>query len=130
MVDDIEPFYRQLADGVASAIKTPWQTATVEAIFYTQSIAFNGEYWVAGDPVPKSFEVELNIVRVFRKLREKFNQAGKMPWGQATFHLESSGKFNMNWNYDKCDENGFVIFDEEADHERQRQIRLRQGLSS
>lgn len=130
MIDGIEQFYQQIAEAVAESIHEPWQTATVEAVFFPESITFVGEYSAENGSHPTGFEVGLKLIRAFRGLRELFRSTGKPVWCRAKFEMSCDGKFKMNWGYDGCDKDGFAPFDEEQEAERMKQIRIRQGLSS
>lgn len=130
MIEGIEPFYQKIAEGIQAAILEPWQSATVEVIFFSQSSNYEGEFINGSEPHPKGFEIGFAIIRPFLELRELFKKAGKPLWCRARFELSPDGKFKMNWGYDDCDENGFAPFDEKKESERQRQRRLRLGSSS
>jgi len=129
MIDGIEPFYRQIAEAIQEAISEPWQTAVVEAVFFSQSSNYVGEFVTSGGVRPKSFGVKLKAIRAFLGLRDPFKKAGKPVWCRAKFEIQSNGKFRMTWGYDDCDENGFAHFDEKRESERMRQIQLRQGFA-
>jgi|SRR5579871_3143746 len=130
MIDGIEPLYLQIAEGIRSSIHEPWQTATVDAVFFSENIRFAGEYFATEGGRPKSFGVGLNIIRPFRSLRELFKSAGKPLWCRACFEIRADGKFKMNWIYDGCDEDGFAPFDEAKEAEEFKQRQGRQGGSS
>ena len=124
MIEGIETLYQQIADSTEDAIPEPWSVATVEAIFYSDSIDFEAEYTRETGGVG-SFATTLEGDRAFRSLRKQFKEAGHPVWGQARFELRADGKFDMTFGYDDCDENGDTIFDAEKWHQRQEERRKR-----
>jgi hypothetical protein len=96
MIEGIEPFYRQIAESIQEAIPEPWESASLEVIFHPQSSTYDGEYFTTDNARPKSFGVELKLIRSFLGLRELFKNAGKPLWCRARFDLQSDGKFKMN----------------------------------
>ena len=113
MIEGIEPLYQQIAEAIQEAIPEEWSSAKMEVIFYPQSSIYLGEYTRKADGVARDFATTTNAERAFRKIRRRFREAGKPLWCQATFELKPEGKFNMKWEYDGCDENGFAPFNEE-----------------
>jgi hypothetical protein len=45
--------------------------------------------------------------------------------GQVRFILMADGSFNAKWDYDGCDANGNLPFDEEAELQRREERRVR-----
>jgi hypothetical protein len=127
VIEGIETFYQQIADSIVEAIPEPWSVATVEAIFYPDSIDFEAEYTRESGGIA-SFATTLAGDRAFRDLRRKFKEAGQAVWGQARFDLRADGKFNMTFGYENCDESGNTNFDE--DEWRRRQDERRKRLTS
>jgi hypothetical protein len=125
MIEGIEELYQIIADKTAEAIPPPWTLARIEAVFFSDSIDFFGEYWPAQGN-PRSLKVVRDVTRAFESARQKFKEAGQKAWGQATFELHSDGKFNMKWGYENCDENGDTIWnaDEWQRHQDERRKRL------
>ena len=112
MIPNIENFYERIANEILHALPDSWQKAQVNAIFYGDSITWEPEYvTVAGEL--KSLDISMNLIRAFKELRRAFKDAGQPLWGQALFELEPSGKFNMKWGYDNCDEQGDTIWNED-----------------
>lgn len=128
MLSNVEAFYERIANAIVDNLHDEWQNATVTAIFYSDSITWEAEYRTMTGEL-RSFEVSMELIRAFRELRGKFKEAGQSVWGQASFELDSDGKFNMKWCYDNCDENGDTIWNEEDWHRRQgeRKNRLSQS---
>jgi hypothetical protein len=118
MIDGIEQYYREIAESMSSAIPEEFSTAKFEAIFYEGSSHYEAEYRRKSDGVARAFQPADGGDRAFRQLRKKFKEAGKPVWGQATFELQSDGRFNMKWGYENCDENGNTRFDEEKELRR------------
>ena len=115
MIDGIELLYQQIAESIEEAIPEEWTTAKMEALFYPGSSTYFGEYRRKADGKCRDFGTTRAGERAFRELRRTFRDAGKPLWGQACFELHSDGKFNMQWGYDNCDENGDMIFNEEQE---------------
>ncbi|HQR07066.1 MAG TPA: DUF600 family protein [Gemmatales bacterium] len=124
MIPGIEEYYQQLGAAVNSAIGVEWNEASLEAIFYPDSIDFEAEY-VDGSGKLTNLAFPPEAVKAFRKLRQLFKDEGKPLWGSARFEINSKGKFNMKWVYDHCDENGNTIWDKEGWHLRQEERRRR-----
>ena len=100
----------------------------MEAIFYSGSSTYLGEYTRKADGKLRSFATASSGERGFRELRKKFKQAGKPLWGSACFEMQSSGRFNMKFGYEDCDENGDTRFD--ADEELKRAEARHKRLTS
>ena len=118
MIQGIEDYYEKLATEIENSIDDEWTSAELEAVFFSDSSTYLGEYHGKEDGKLASFEVPLSTVRIFRELRTLVRESGKPVWGGVVFSLINSGKFTMNWNYENCDENGDTIFDEEAEHKK------------
>src|SRR5262249_44676857 len=125
MIQGIEPLFQQIADSIAEAILEDWTTATMEAIFYSGSSTYFGEYRRTSDGKPRDFPTTAQGERAFRDLRKKFKEAAKRLWGQARFEFHADGKFNIKWVYENCDENGDTIFNEEREMKRHEERRKR-----
>ncbi len=117
MIEGIETVYQQIADSIDESIHEPWSVAWMEGVFFTEHTSYSAEYQPQAGGPPKSFASGRNGRRAFERLRELFKNAGKPLWCRARFELHSNGKFNMNWNYEDCDQNGFARFDEQAELE-------------
>ena len=126
MIPGIEQFYQRIADSIQESITEDWSTALIEAVFYSSTISFHGEYVRAIDGVPRSLRPTLDGMGAFKDLRKLFKEDGKPLWGSATFEIESSGRFKMNWGYDDCDKEGNTLWDAEkwSRIEDERQFRL------
>lgn len=118
MIEGIEPIYQLIADSIQRTIPDSWATAWVEAIYFTEHISYSAEYTPSNGSAPKSFATERSGRRAFEQLREMFQNAGKPLWCGARFTIHSDGTFNMKWNYENCDGNGFARFDEKEEFER------------
>lgn len=118
MISGIEPLYQQIAESIEDAIPEDWDTAKMEAVFFSGSSNYTGEYSRASDGVTRSFTTTLPGERAFRAIRKLFKESDQPMWGRASFELQSNGTFNMNWGYDDCDAEGFAIFDEEEELRR------------
>lgn len=127
MIPNIEASYQRIANAIVNALPDGWQSATATAIFYSESSTYESEF-LTMDGKLRSFDVSMELTRAFEELREKFKDAGKPVWGEASFELDSSGKFKTKWGYDNCDENGDTIWNEEEWSRRaeERRIRLTQ----
>lgn len=118
MIDGIEDYYQIFADAIESGIAEDWSTARIDCVFFPDHSSYSGEFVRTNDGVERAFGVSKTATRAFRDLRKKFKEAGKPLWGRASFKLDASGKFKMNWGYENCDESGFAIFDEELEIEK------------
>lgn len=125
MIQGIEVYYQQIADAISDAIPEDWATALMEVTFHDGSIDYHGEYTRSVDGVPRSFGTPRIARDAFKDIRSLFKQSGKPLWGSATFNLDSNGQFNMKWNYDDCDENGYARYDSEAWLKRQEEDQYR-----
>jgi hypothetical protein len=125
MIEGIEPFYQQIAESIQEAIPEEWTTARMDVLFYADGESYEGEYTRTADGKAVDFATTRKAERAFRGLRNKFKEAGKPLWGQASFELDSDGKFHMQWGYDNCDENGNTIFNEEEELKRREARRKR-----
>ena len=124
MIEGVEGIYQRLADAITDAIPVAWSSAKSEATFFSDNIEFSGEYMpVTGSP--RSFKVSREITNAFEELRQKFKEAGQPLWGQASFELQSDGKFNLKWGYDNCDANGDTIWNEDEWHRQKEERRIR-----
>jgi hypothetical protein len=129
MIKGIEPFYQQIADEIQDAIAETWGTAFVEVAFFEDGASFYGEYTIPRQVRPKSFEVTDPAQEALEDIRELFRRAKKPLWGRARFEINSDGKFNLTWDYDDCDEQGFARWDEEVELKRTRDRMKRLGFS-
>ena len=125
MIEGIESLYQQIAEAIQEAIPEEWTSAKMEAIFYSDSSDYFGEYTNQADGKQRSFATAMVARRAFRELRKKFKASGKPLWGRACFELEPSGKFNLRFGYEDCDENGDTPFDGEKWLKRQEERRKR-----
>jgi hypothetical protein len=124
MIEGIETIYQRIADAVVKQLPEDGMSARVDAVFFSDSSDYIGEYALSsGRSV--DFEITMEVTRAFKELRRKFKEAGKPLWGQASFELQSDGKFTMKWGYDNCDENGNTNWDEQEWHRRQEERRNR-----
>lgn len=124
MIPEIESFYNRIAAAIVDAIAEPWLNASIEVTFYPESSSCSAEYR-RPDGKLRSVGLQMDGVRAFRELRRKFKECGKPLWGQATFYIEPSGRFNMKWGYENLDENGNTRFDADEWHLKQEESRLR-----
>lgn len=124
MIEGTETIYQRIADAVVERLPDDWKSARVDAVFFSDSSDYVGEYATSSDK-STDFEVTMEVTRAFKELRRKFKESGKPLWGQASFELQSDGKFNMKWGYDNCDESGNTIWDEQEWHRRQEERRIR-----
>ncbi|MEW4565736.1 immunity protein YezG family protein [Bremerella sp. JC770] len=127
MIPNLEVSYQRIANGIVECIPYEWEDALVTAIVYPESISFEGEFRTTAGEI-RSLSVSMELNRAFRELREKFEAAGQPLWGQATFVLDSRGKFEMKWGYENCDENGDTIWDADQWRRRQEERDKRLGL--
>jgi len=124
MIEGLEAIYERIADAIVSAIPDQWNSARIDAVFYSDSSEYTGEY-LTDSGIQKDFAVALESTRAFRELRRKFKEAGQPLWGQASFELNADGKFKMKWGYENCDENGDTVWDEAEWHRHQEERRQR-----
>ena len=115
MIEGIERINQQIAESIQEAIPEEWDTAKMEVIFFPGSSTYLGEYTRKADGKARGFATTRSGERAFRELRKKFREAGKPVWGKACFQIQSSGKFNLQFGYEDCDENGNVLFNEEEE---------------
>lgn len=124
MIEGIEPIYQRIANSMVDAIPDQWNAAKIEAVFYSDSSDYMGEYLTDSGKV-RSFEITTELSRAFREMRRKFKESSNSVWGQVSFELQSDGKFDLKWGYDNCDANGDTIWDEKEYHRRSEEYRLR-----
>lgn len=127
MIDGIEEAYEQIANSMIETIPEEWTAASFQAIFYPDGSVYEAEYIRKGDGKARGFQPAGGGSRAFRQLRKLFKDAGKPLWGSACLELKPDGKFNVKWNYEKCDPEGYAIFD--ADVELQRHEARRKRLA-
>ena len=125
MIEGIEPLYQRIADAMMSAISEPWSVAEFHAMFYSDGSTYEAEYVREWDGAAISFQPASDGARAIRELRKAFRVAGRPMWGQVFFVLRADGSFNAKWDYDGCDANGALPFDEEAELKRHDERRLR-----
>lgn len=118
MIDGIEMIYQRIADAIVDAIPEAWTFAKIDAVYYSESIDYTGEY-VTETGKLKDFRVSMDPSRAFDEMRRKLKEAGQPVWGQACFELYPDGKFNMKLGYDNCEANGDTIWDEDEWDRRQ-----------
>ena len=114
MIEGIEKYYQIIANAVNHSILEDWKAAKLDAIFYDGSITYHAEYTREEDGKLRSLVTTAESDRAFRDVRKLFKETGKPLWGQACFELEATGRFNMKFGYDNCDENGDTHFDSEV----------------
>jgi len=118
MIEGLEPLYQRIAESIEEAISDEWATAQMEAIFFRDGIDYLGEYIRKTDGVARGYPTSPNGESAFRELRECFEKSGQPLWGRACFELNADGNFNMKWDYDNCDENGYFRSDEEVESQK------------
>ena len=119
MIDAIELVYQKISDSIAECIDEPCRTAEVEIIYYVDGHDCFGTYARSVDGIDRP----LNSTRYLRdsllELRDLLVEAGKRPFGEAKFTMDSDGDFKLTFNYNHCDSNGFQIFDAARDEKRE-----------
>lgn len=126
MIPGIEQFCQTIAGSMVETIPEEWSSALFDAVFYPDGVLYEAEYTRMADGVTRAFLPSAAGQRAFRELRKRFKEAGKPRWCRARFELQPDGHCDMRWGYDGCDENGFVVVDEEEELRRreERFIRL------
>jgi len=115
MIDGIDVLYQQIADAIDHEIPDEWTTARIDVAFFPDHSQYTGEYTRTSDGVARDFPISLSAGRAFREIRKRFKEAGKLLWGRACFEIDSSGRFEMHWDYEDCDEDGNAMFDAETE---------------
>lgn len=129
MIKGADTVFQAIAESIQEAIPEEWTTAVMQAIFYRDGSTFFGEYRRKADDKLKDFATTAAGERALAQLREKFRESGKRLWGQVAFEITSDGKFNIEFGYDNCDDNGDTNFNEDEELRRHRE-RFRRLSSS
>lgn len=107
--------YREIANKLNEIIPDEWSKIYLygevledsrEVYFYFDSITSNDI--VYGNDIPKTYNVDKKIYRqLLRELTKfivdlhvEYKENNDMKWTNLTFLLDSSGKFNIKFNYD------------------------------
>lgn len=113
MIDGIEEFYRRIAESMVGEIPEDWLSAKYEATFYPGSSMYEAEYVGKKEGKARNLSPAEDGEEAFHELRKLFKAAGKPLWGRAVFTIFPSGKFDMKFGYDECDEKGNAIYNRE-----------------
>ena len=117
VIEGIEKVYEEIANSMVERLPERWFTAWFDAVFFPDHEFYSGEYISSEGDRASSFPTNRRGQLALRQLRDMFERANRPLWCRVRFELHSTGKFNMNWGYDDCDENGFAKFNADAEIE-------------
>lgn len=97
----VEEIYHAIALHMARAINGPWATATLYAeIEEEDNGLFYGRYReTEGAQEEKFFDPHYEVLDLFVALRQQLHRPGTEPWQKATFTLDRSGQFTLDFDY-------------------------------
>ncbi len=95
----VEDIYQSLAFGITENINNTWEKATLSVEFFEDSADFKGEYFT--HKTKKFFEVSDHAFDDFEELYKLTTENPVNKWNRAKFTLESTGDFNMEFEWDQ-----------------------------
>lgn len=102
----VEELYHQIARHIMRAIEGPWTTATLYAeIEEEDNGLFYGRYKETEQArEEKFFDPHFEVLDLFVALRQQLHKPGTAPWQKASFTLDRSGRFTLDFIYPPEDE--------------------------
>lgn len=96
----VDEIYLNIGQCIASAIEGEWVEAYIFAEVLEDAANFKGEYTVHGER--KYFEVADEAFEDFEKLHKITTEGSNNQWNRAKFTLYSTGKFNIDFEWDQA----------------------------
>jgi hypothetical protein len=101
----IEEVYQQIADLINATLDDTWSKAWIRARLHEDNAEFDLLYQKDVQSEPLQFNEAASpvigkIYKSFKEMREMFKLSGKPLWHTATFTLESTGRFKLDFEYD------------------------------
>ena len=126
MVEGIEKYFQQLAEAAQEAIQEEWSKLRIESEHYPEFFQEYCEYWKESGGVENTFS-SVAISRCLIEMRQLFKEAEKPLWGRFIFELDNKGDFEVDFDFDNCDENGFL---DEAEYQAKFDAYLQKHLDA
>ncbi|ALM73341.1 hypothetical protein D8T51_13770 [Vibrio vulnificus] len=102
MENSVENLYLTIAQSIVNSIDDDWSISIIRAELTEGSIEFQSEYIPTLSPEqPKYFDVPFEIFEAFEELHAVTSGTDNN-WNRATFSLEPSGSFNIDFEWDQA----------------------------
>lgn len=102
MSENINSIYHSIASAIVSNIDDGWVEATLKAELYGDATKFKGFYFSDERKVNKRFfKISHQLFDFFEELHLILTEGGVSKWNRATFTLEPTGKFNIDFEWDQ-----------------------------
>ena len=102
MVTSVDEIYLNIAHKVVEKIDGNWVKAELNAEVYGDASKFRGVYSSSfEEEQPKFFKIHHELFDLFEELHKLTTEDSENNWNRAKFTLESSGKFNIDFEWDQ-----------------------------
>jgi hypothetical protein len=96
----VEDLHHAIGDFIMQAVGDDWQTATIVAVIEADDNGrTSGRSTTGPDGTQATFEADHRMYLAFDELRRRMRTPDEQPWTKATFSLERSGKFDLEFEY-------------------------------
>jgi hypothetical protein len=91
--------YQAIGQALVEELPDGWRSVEVSCYMITVFTEFHGWYTTeSGEKV--SFEVPDDLFDYFAELRDLLYEPGKGAWLSATFRMDNTGKFSVDYDYE------------------------------
>ena len=112
MTEELDALYSQVGSAIAKTVPDGWTSAWVQIVFFRQSTLSSGQY-ITADGTSRAIEIGPDVEAAFSAMRTLFRANHKPVWTRARLDLTPDGKFDVQWFYDPCDENGDAYYSQD-----------------
>lgn len=100
-----EALYQSIGEVIAECIEDTWNKARVTfEILETDVYGMECLYETVPDKNEKSFAGGIRLYNLFLELRQAMEDDGSATWTKAIFELNSSGMFDLDFEYSENDD--------------------------
>lgn len=99
MNDTLESLYLKIGQTIADEIPEPWRSAWVTAEMKPGVISLQGHFIPMEEDTQKSLQITRPLVQLFDRLHTRMAEEMHDDWKCAHFDLQSSGKFDLKFEY-------------------------------
>lgn len=99
-MNNVDSIYENIAEYLVQQITADWKECKVEVEFFGDAAEFDATYTNFED---KSFDLESGyyLFKEFQSLSTIMSDNPEIKWNKATFTLEPSGDFNIDFEWDQ-----------------------------
>jgi len=97
---EIEEIYSEIGNSIANSIPTGWKKAWIEAEVEDDNANFTCRF-INALGVKDQFNTDFDTYQLFSELRDQFENTKGGKWDKAIFTLDSTGKFDIEFEYNE-----------------------------